>query len=69
MTSSLDKDKQSLLSTKHNRKYMVIDNKFVLRGKTYSMDIPNKLVKHFDVEVKEKQADGSMKGIDFPTIE
>jgi hypothetical protein len=53
----MDSDKQSLLSTKHNRKYMVIDNKFVLRGKSYTMDIPNRLVKYFDIEALEKNAD------------
>ena len=69
MWKTMDSDKQSLLSTKHNRKYMVIDNKFVLRWKSYSMDIPNKLVKHFDVEAMKKQPDWTLVAVDCPTIE
>lgn len=65
----MDSNKQSLLSTKHNRKYMVIDNKFVLRGKSYTMDIPNRLVKYFDIEALEKNADWTISAVSCPTIE
>jgi len=46
----------------------MVDGKFVIRGQTYSLDIPNKLVKYFDIEPFVKGEDGKVEINNLPTL-